>query len=252
MKTNKILNDTYIIFKINLLSLRTAIIPYFAMAIILPLGFTYLVSLAFKNVISQESAINMLIGVVILSLSLSIVNGIGQNLGQDRLLKRLELISSYPVSPASYILGASLVFIVSSLINIIVIVIAGGIAWHISHRVLSVFPQLIVLSLTASLGLIGIGAVIGTRSNTLPQTYALTNIVSFIVAMLTPAYYPIEIMPTPLNYISQILPTTHAALIARNLLGVGDYDVVFHSILLILLSIIYIILGFKGIKWYEE
>ncbi len=131
MKVKKVLVDTYIILVINFMSMRTAIIPYIVIAIILPLGFTYLVSLAFKNMITIEAATNMLVGVIVLSLSLSIINGIGQNLGQDRLLKRLELIASYPVSPGAYILGVSTVFIVSSLINITVMVFSGGAAWNI-------------------------------------------------------------------------------------------------------------------------
>ncbi|MEB3757742.1 MAG: ABC transporter permease [Desulfurococcales archaeon] len=252
MKVKKMMVDTYIILVINFMSMRTAIIPYIVIAIILPLGFTYLVSLAFKNMITVEAATNMLVGVIVLSLSLSIINGIGQNLGQDRLLKRLELIASYPVSPGAYILGVSTVFIVSSLINISVMVFSGGAAWNILDRVLHVFPQLLALSLTASLGLIGIGAVIGTRSSNLPQTYALTNIVSFTIAMLTPAYYPIEIMPSPIRLLSQFIPTTHAALIARSLLGVGQYDIEKHTVLLVLLTSIYLLIGFRGIKWYEE
>jgi len=252
MRARKLLSDTYTILIINLKSIRTAIIPYIVVAVILPLGFTYLVSLAFKNVITVEAAINMLIGVIILSLSLSIVNGIGQNIGQDRLLKRLELIASYPVSPISYILGTSMMFILSSLINVIVIAFSGGIAWNMLGKVLNVFPQLVVLSLVASLGLIGIGALIGTRSASLQHTYALTNIVSFIIALLTPAYYPPEVMPSPLRVFSQLLPTTHAALIARSLLGVGRYNIINHLVLLLLLSTIYILIGFKGIKWYEE
>ncbi len=252
MRVKKVLTDTYIILIINFMSLRTAIIPYIVIAIILPLGFTYLISLAFKGMITVDAATNMLVGVIVLSLSLSIINGIGQNLGQDRLLKRLELIASYPVSPGAYILGVSTVFIISSLINVIIMVFSGGVAWNILDRVLRVFPQLLSLSLIASLGLIGIGAVIGTRSSSLPQTYALTNIVSFIIAMFTPAYYPIEMMPTPIRILSQFLPTTHAALAARSLLGVGQYDIVKHTVFLVLLTSIYLFFGLRGIKWYEE
>ncbi len=118
--------------------------------------------------------------------------------------------------------------------------------------IIAVLPQLALLTLAASLGLIGIGAIIGTRASSLPQIYALTNIASFAVVMLTPAYYPIEVMPPALRPISLALPTTRAALLARNLLGIGSYDTAKHLALLPALSAAYLALGFRGIKWREE
>ncbi|GEM_PF-2449197 len=252
MISKKSIKDTYFIMIMNLMSLRTAVVPYLVIAIILPLGFTYLVSLAFRDLIPIEAVVNMLIGVVVLSLSLSMINGIGQSIAQDRLLKRIELIASYPVSPASYVVGVSAVFLLSSILNILATIVAGGLAWGIADKVFAVFFELVGVSFIAGIGLMGVGAIIGTRSSNLPQAYAYTNIVSFLVAMLTPAYYPPEIMPVQLRYLSYVLPSTHASFIARNLLGVGSYDTTIHLILLVVLSIVYLVLGFKGIKWYQE
>jgi len=248
----KIIEDTWIIVVLNLLGLRTSIIPYITIALLLPLGFTYLVSLAFRGMLSVEAAVNMLVGVLILSLSLSMINGIGQSIAQDKLLKRLELIASYPISPLSYVFGVSIVFLLSGMVSIIVVMLAGAFAWGIAYRVLPNFAQLLIVSLIACIGLVGIGAIIGTRSTSLPQAYSYTSIVSFAVALLTPAYYPPDIQPIPIRYLSYILPTTHAAYIVRHLLGIGVYAIALHYILLVVTTIVYVLLGFIGIKWYEE
>ncbi len=252
MSVYKIFKDTWIIFLLNFLSFRTSIIPYIVIAFLLPLGFTYLVSLAFKGVMPTEVAINMLIGVLVLSLSLSTINGIGQSIAQDRLLKRLELLASYPISPLSYILGVSMVFLLSGVVSIIVIVLVGAYAWGIIQIVLPNIVMLIVISLIACMGLIGIGAVIGTRSTSLPQAYSYTSIISFIIALLTPAYYSPDMQPIIVRYISYVLPTTHAAYIARYLLKAGMCNVVLHYILLMATTLTYVVLGFIGIRWYEE
>ena len=249
MSARKFLTDIYVILKINILSLRSAFVPYLVISVILPLGFTYLVSLAFGGRVPFEAAVNMLIGATILSLSLSLVNGMGQSIAQDIMLGRLELLASYPIRPAAYVIGLSVMFLLAGLLNTAIIVLTGTIAWGLPQKTMAALPGLLVVAAIASIGLMGISAIIGTRSRSLTQAYAYTNVLSFIIALLTPAYYSPKIMPSAIRYLSYVLPTTHASLIARDLLGAGSYDVTWYGTLLVVLSIAYLAAGLSGIKW---
>ncbi|MCS7365756.1 MAG: ABC transporter permease, partial [archaeon GB-1867-035] len=217
MKFPKFLSDTLIIFRINILALRTALIPFLVISIVIPIGLTYLISLA-SFTITRESTLNYLIGALTLSLSLSIVNGVGQSIAQDKFLGKLEFYRTLPINPISYVLGVTLTHLIAGLINMMTILLIGGYLWGIIYLILNYLPIIIALSLTSCIALIGIGAIIGTRAKNLNYAYMYSNIISIIITTITPAYYPQTIQPSFIKIISQALPTTHTANILRILL----------------------------------
>ncbi len=100
---NKTLNDILIISKINLLSLRESLIPFTVVSLIIPLGMTYLISLSSPNW-DLNTKINYLTGMLVLSSSLTVLNGVGQYIAQDRLRGIISWYRTSPVNPISYIL----------------------------------------------------------------------------------------------------------------------------------------------------
>jgi len=254
MRLLKNLVDAYIVFKMNLLALRTALVPYVAISLAIPIGFTYIISLA-STQWSREAELNYIIGALTLSLALSTVNGVAQSIAQDKHLGRLRLFSSLPMSPSAYVAGVTLTHLLSGLVSAAAILLVGGYLWRILGDVLKLFPQILALMLASCIALVGLGAVIGTRSRDLTQAYMYSNAASIAIAVLTPAYYPPTLLPPLLRLASLALPTTHAACLVRYLLEPSTptpLTPLQHTIALATLIAVYTAIGFAGIKWVED
>jgi len=254
MGRSKPLIDTYIIFKINVLSLRSALVPYLVISLLIPLGFTYIISLA-STYWSLEAKLNYLIGALTLSLALTTINGAAQTIAQDKHLGRLRLFSTLPISPIAYVVGVTASFFISGLLSTVLIALIGGYLWGLLSAFLDKLPTVIALELVSCVALIGLGAIIGTRSRTLTHAYMYSNLLSMIIAALTPAYYPPTMLPPVLRLVSLALPTTHAACLIRAMLVPKEPLLLspeLHAIALAVTTFIYLVIGFKGIKWIED
>ncbi len=246
---NKTLNDIIIISKINLLSLRESLVPFTVVSLIIPLGMTYLISLSSPNW-DLNTKINYLTGMLVLSSSLTVLNGVGQYIAQDRLKGIISWYRTSPVNPISYILGITTTYIISIIVESLILIPIASVLWNIKLNFLFIgFIILIVVILGFSL--IGIGAIIGTRSKNIQSASSLTNLISFIIAFVTPAYYSISIIPEKLQILLYVLPTTEASLIIKDLYAYGGIDLLYFIILLII-TIPYLFIGFIGIKWREK
>ncbi|MCD6276559.1 MAG: ABC transporter permease [Thermoplasmata archaeon] len=245
----KIITDAIIISKINILSLRESLTAFVIISLFIPLGMTYLISLASPNW-DLITKVNYLTGMLVLSSSLTIINGIGQFIGQDRLGGIISWYRTSPVHPLSYILGVTSTYLISILIECIILIPIASILWRIPFNIINIGIITLVV-IVQSLALIGIGAVIGTRAKNIQTVSALTNVLSFVIAFATPAYYSISAVPEKFRLICYILPTTEASLFIKNLYLHGVVDVPL-LIILILISIPYLLIGFIGIKWREK
>ncbi len=244
----KAFTDIYYIAKMDFLMLRESFIATTIVSIIIPLGMTYIVSLAAADW-PKETLVNYMAGILILSSSLTLINGVGQTIAQDKHIGRLSWLRTCPIHPFAYVLGKTTTYIFGALVNLVAILFLGGVLWRLSLGFYVVGITILVLFL-AGLSLIGIGAIIGSRSRTLSGSYAIGNIVSFVLAFATPAYYSLETLPKAVRPFTFILPTTAASEIFKKLLldNVINKNLIF---LLIILCLIYLFFGFRGIKWRE-
>lgn len=244
----KIIVDMVIISKMNFLSLRESLAAFIVISLFIPLGMTYLISLASPNW-DLNTKVNYLTGMLVLSSALTIINGVGQFIAQDRLGGVLSWYRTSPVHPVSYILGVTSTYIVAIFIECIILIPIASILWGIPFNIINF--EIIIIIIIESLALIGIGAIIGTRAKNIQTASALTNVLSFIIAFVTPAYYSIDAIPEKFRLICYGIPTTEASLIIKNLYLQGFIDS-FLLALLVLLSIPYLLIGFNGIKWREK
>ncbi len=245
----KMLVDILIIAKINILSMRESLVAFIIISLIIPLGMTYLISLASPGW-SLNTKVNYLTGMLVLSSSLTVVNGIGQFIAQDRLGGVLSWYRTSPVHPASYILGVTFTYLVAILIQCVILIPTASILWGIHLNIINILIIIIVI-IFESLALIGVGAVIGTRSKNIQTSTAITNLLSFIIVFATPAYYSIDVIPENFRFICYILPTTQASLIVKRLYLYGYLDLHMLTILA-LMSIPYMVVGFTGMRWREK
>ena len=245
----KMLNDIFIISKINILSLREGLIPFIIISLFIPLGMTYLISLASPNW-NLTTKINYLTGMLVLSSSLTIINGIGQFIAQDRLRGVISWYRTSPVHPISYILGITSTYLIAILIECVFLIPIASILWNMPINIIYI-GIIIIVVIIQGLSLIGLGAIIGTRSKNIQTSSALTNLLSFVIAFATPAYYSINIIPEKFQLICYILPTTEASLIIKHLYMYGEIDFLLFMVL-IFMSVPYLLTGFIGMKWREK
>jgi len=245
----KILIDTLIIAKINILSMRENLMAFIIISLVIPLGMTYLISLASPGW-NLNTKVNYLTGMLVLSSSLTVVNGIGQFIAQDRLGGVLSWYRTSPVHPASYILGVTFTYLVAIFIQCIILIPIATILWGFYLNIFNI-SIIIVVIIVQSLTLVGIGAVIGTRAKNIQTSTALTNLISFIIVFATPAYYSIDVIPEKFRFLCYILPTTYASLMVKRQCLDGYLDL-YLLLMLALMSIPYVAVGFTGMRWREK
>jgi ABC-2 type transport system permease protein len=130
--------------------------------------------------------------------------------------KLQDMVVSSPTSAKLYMGGMALAEIVYSL---------PGIAILVALTAIYIQPDLVQIAvLTAVLALmfaisVAIGFMLSTFSSDVVQSYAFSRLLSLLFTTLPPVYYPITLMPYPLNYLALLSPTTYAAMIMQSSSG---------------------------------
>ncbi|WP_456395758.1 ABC transporter permease [Thermococcus sp.] len=245
----KLISDIAVIGKVTLLSLRESFVAFLVVAIIIPLGLTYIVSLS-SPTWSIETKINYLTGMLVLSASLTLINGVGQMIAQHRAMGIISWYRTSPVHPVAYVLGIVTTYLLSILLNIFIIIPLSSLLWKIPFNLRN-FLIVIPIILLGSVSLIGIGAIIGTRTKSAMNANAITNLLSFVIAFATPAYYSIDKIPQVVRPLTYLLPTTEVSILLKDLYLKSTLNGSSLAFLL-LLGPVYLVVGLSGIKWREN
>lgn len=246
MKTLKILNDAWIISNMRILAIRRYLFSYLVVSMLTPIGITIMIS--FAAGITESAKINYIIGAIVFSLSMAGVNGVGQDIAQDRLLGTLKWFITSPIHPVSYTLGLLIPHVIAGLLNTTLILLLGKYVWGAPIVLSPILPLIFVMSI---LSLLGVGAVIGSYSKVPAQAYGLTNVISFVIILLSPVYYLIDALPLFLRPVAYIFPTTYAAQALRAVLS-GSFEHVLENIVaLTLITTTLLTIGLSKIKWRE-
>lgn len=246
MKTLKILSDTWIISGMRILALRRYLLSYLMISMLTPIGLTIMIS--FAAGITESAKINYIIGAIVFSLSMAGVNGVGQDIAQDRLLGTLKWFITSPIHPISYALGLLIPHVIAGLLNTTIILLLGKYVWGAPLILSPILPLIFILSI---LSLLGVGTVIGSYSKVPAQAYGLTNVISFVIILLSPVYYSIDALPSYLRPVSYIFPTTYSAEVLRTLLNGSFEHVLTNTMVLTLMTVTLLIIGLSKIKWRE-
>lgn len=247
MRTLRILSDACYISWMRLLAIRRYFFSYLVIAMLTPIGTTIMIS--FATGVTASLKINYIIGAIVFSLSMLGVNGVGQDIGQDKLMGRLKWFITSPIHPISYVIGLLIPHVLMGLINTLLILLLGKYLWGAPLFFSPILPLIFILCI---LSLLGVGAVIGSYSKALAQAYGLTNMISFVIILFSPVYYPIDALPSTIRPISYVLPTTYAAQALRTVLK-GSYEhVLENTIILTVMATILLIVGLYNIKWREN
>jgi ABC-2 type transport system permease protein len=166
--------------------------------------------------------------------------------------KLQDMVVSSPTSAKLYMGGMALAEIVYSLPGIVILVVLAAI--YIQPDLLQIAILTAVLALIFAIS-VAIGFMLSTFSSDVVQSYAFSRLLSLLFATLPPVYYPITLVPYPLNYLALLSPTTYAAMIMHQSTGYLELSTVelagSWAVLLAVCAVIMYI-AVKKTRWREK
>ncbi|MCL4451465.1 MAG: ABC transporter permease [Candidatus Thermoplasmatota archaeon] len=131
-------------------------------------------------------------------------------------LRIQDLFVATSISPTDYILGLTLSYLIFSMPGIILYAIIGSLI-HIFT--LESITALILLLLVLTISTAGLSMTIGGAVNHIRNVWGISAIMSVVLTVLPPTFYPYSDLPKYIIYILAISPTTPAAVLAQGFFG---------------------------------
>lgn len=113
--------------------------------------------------------------------------------------KLQDMVVSSPTSAKMYMGGMALAEIVYSIPGIAILVALAAIYIQPNPIQIATLSAVLLLMFAVS---IAIGFMLSTFSSDVVQSYAFSRLLSLLFATLPPVYYPITLVPSPLNYLA--------------------------------------------------
>ncbi|MCX8188042.1 MAG: ABC transporter permease [Nitrososphaeria archaeon] len=132
-------------------------------------------------------------------------------------LKFQDVVVASPVSPTVYMMGMAISELVYSSPAIALFLILIALREMVSILRIPMFLLSILLCWLSALSL---GFYLSTHISNIRHIWALETLISIVLSMLPPIYYPISLLPEWARVASMLVPTTHAALLAKEAAGI--------------------------------
>jgi len=165
--------------------------------------------------------------------------------------KLQDMIVSSPTSARMYMAGMALAEIVYSIPGIIILTVLAAIFIQLSIIQIAVLGSVLLLMFAVS---VAIGFMLSTFSSDVVQSYAFSRLLSLLFATIPPVYYPITLVPYPLNYLAYLSPTTYAAEIMHATTGYIELSperLALNWAVLLGVCIVILLVATKKTRWRE-
>jgi len=149
------------------------------------------------------------VGTVILTL-IYCFSTASQDLAVDRLLKRIAILLTKPVTPLEYFLGILLSNAIQTLPATVIVIMVLWIVGLIKIKDIT----LLLLGLVAGwyiLTIMGYITALTLLSRDYNTIIITSNSIAFILTFMAPVYYPLDFLPEQLRILAYLIPTTHIA-----------------------------------------
>jgi ABC-2 type transport system permease protein len=156
--------------------------------------------------------------------TISILVGAGLFLGADATYNRLQFkfqdfCVASPLRAVDYMVGLSLgelTFVTPSLA-----VLIGLFAYL--HLISWTFPLAVVVMLLAWVFSSAFGFFLSTFILKSRSAFSVTSLVSTLLTVVPPVFYPIEVIPKSVRFLAYLAPTTHLSILMQSVLGLQSY-----------------------------
>ncbi len=204
----------------------------------------------FNEDASLETITRIIVGNIVFAIVLMGLTSVAQDISHEKNQGHFIYYASLPISRITFILSVLLKGVLSAIPSIIILAIVGQSMYGIT---LQFHIGIIPVILFGILSCVGVGVLIGFWSRT-PQVAAICGQVAMMfITFMSPVMVEIESLPSIIQYISYILPTTYLSEALRLLFqGIWSTAVIQDLIVLIVFSLFSILLIIKFIKWRES
>ena len=162
------------------------------------------------------AAIQSLIGAIVLTFSFTGLFASQSVYFNKQWFRFQDMLVASRVSPASYAVGLSVSGLVVALPGVLValaLLLLSG-SWTAVGVLL-----LLATSLLMWIGLVFVGFAIGATTKNARRANSIPQVLSIALGFLPPVYYPLSILPAIAQPFAMLIPTTHAAQLAKYYFG---------------------------------
>lgn len=164
-----------------------------------------------------------------------------------------DMFVASPVSPISYTLGLSLSTLFSSAPSVLI-----ALAILVAARPVGIVAILGIFGVSAILWLAMVfaGFAIGASTKNTRRANSVPQVLGFVIGFLPPVYYPLSILPAYVQPLALLIPSTHAAQLAKHYFGLlpaplTDVEVVFGWLYLIAFTVAMAVIVTKKARWVD-
>jgi ABC-2 type transport system permease protein len=169
----------------------------------------------------QMQTLNLILGVLLWSFLSVLFGEIANSISYERWEGTIEYTFMAPVSRFVHLAGVSAFAGIYAVIRVIVVLFALVAFVSLNLAGANLWGVLIVL-IVASLSFMGLGLIAAVLPLMSPEHGAqATNIVQGILLLISGIYYPVDVLPDWLQWMSVISPATYALNASRRLIGLG-------------------------------
>jgi ABC-2 type transport system permease protein len=168
-----------------------------------------------------SSADFMVPGVICMILLIVTTNLTALSIVKEKEIGTMEQLLATPLRPSELIVGKLIPCIIIGFIDVIFILIVGYLVFAIPMR--GSIVLLLALSCFYLFSALGLGIFVSTIVNTQEQSMILVFLIVLTMNTLSGIMFPIENMPTVIQYLTYLMPINHFAVIVRGILlrGIG-------------------------------
>ena len=189
-----------------------------------------------------------LTGFILMEISLIIASSISANIKRMQISGVFEEIIQYNNYYVALIASISYPLL-RGLIKIFVYIIAGMYLFNLDKIGLSALLIIILIFLILSIGMVGLGLLASCFSIVFKHDNIIISLISILILTFSGVFFPQNLLPEQIQFISHLLPSTWALDIIRGLFELNNLKVDAGSFLIFsLLSSIYYFLGYLLLK----
>lgn len=164
----------------------------------------------------QASAVQSLIGAIVLTFSFTGLFASQSVYFNKQWFRFQDMLVASKVSPASYALGLSISGLVVALPGVLVALVLLLLS---GPATVAGVLLLLATSVLLWIGLVFVGFAIGATTKNARRANSIPQVLSIALGFLPPVYYPLSRLPALAQPFAMLIPTTHAAQLAKYYFG---------------------------------
>ncbi len=214
--------------------------------IIFPIGILFFLN----QLVAPDLRVQVLVGTIMMETALLNINALAQSLGNDKSTRMFDLWVSLPINPIAYALSNALSLLPFTLASALITLGVAVAAFHVSIAT-SVFPLLVGGFVLVWASTLGIGYLVGVYGGTPRQINSTAQIVGIILTFFAPIFYPVTVLPLPLQAVAYLWPLTWGSeFLVAVVHGAGGTVLLAGSVLVVYVLAWFVLIG-TGLRWRQ-